>query len=60
MTAQELDDRFEQLERKLRSHDQTLVGILNAIRELARPQIPQRRPIGFTADLDGNRPGCDW
>jgi hypothetical protein len=43
--------KFEQLERKLASHDQAIIGILSAIRELMNPPAPKRRGIGFTADL---------
>jgi len=36
------------LERKVSSHDQTIVGILKAIRELtAPPSAPPKRPMGF-------------
>ncbi|MBS0378225.1 MAG: ORF6N domain-containing protein [Proteobacteria bacterium] len=42
--------KFERLERKLASHDQAILGILAAIRQLAT-QVPRRRGIGFTADL---------
>jgi hypothetical protein len=49
---QELARQFDELERrvsrKLESHDQTITGILKAIRELmAPPAAPARRPIGF-------------
>jgi hypothetical protein len=43
--------KFAQLERKLATHDQAIVGILSAIRELMNPPEPKRRGIGFTADL---------
>jgi hypothetical protein len=43
--------RFERLERKSASHDQAIVGVLSAIRELMMPTRPKRRGIGFTADL---------
>ena len=42
--------KFERLERKLASHDQAIVSILAAIRQLMTPE-PRRRGIGFTADL---------
>jgi hypothetical protein len=48
----ELAAKLDQLERKLQSHDETIVGILKAIRELMRPPHPRTRPIGFTANLD--------
>lgn len=51
----ELVRRFEELEarldRKLIDHDEAIAAILAAIRELMRPAEPQRRGIGFTADL---------
>jgi hypothetical protein len=43
--------KFERLERKLESHDQAIVGILAAIRDLMNPPAPRRRGIGFTANL---------
>lgn len=47
-----LAEKFAELERKVSSHDQTIVGILKAIRELMHPPLPKRRPIGFTANFD--------
>jgi hypothetical protein len=44
--------RFGRLERKFASHDQAIVGILSAIRELMAPTQPKRRGIGFTANLE--------
>jgi hypothetical protein len=43
--------KFERLERKLASHDQAIVGILAAIRQLMHPPAAKRRGIGFTANL---------
>jgi hypothetical protein len=43
--------KFDRLERKLASHDQAIVGILSAIRQLMHPPDTRRRGIGFTADL---------
>jgi len=43
--------KFERLQRKLASHDQAIVGILSAIRQLMNPPAPKRRGIRFTADL---------
>ena len=43
--------KFDRIERKLASHDQAIVGILAAIRQLMNPPEPKRRGIGFTADL---------
>jgi len=48
----ELLRKLNELERKLQSHDQAIVGILETIRELMNPPITRRRPIGFTADAD--------
>jgi hypothetical protein len=48
----EFAEKFAELERKVGSHDQAIVGILKALRELMHPPPPKRRPIGFTADLD--------
>jgi DNA-binding PadR family transcriptional regulator len=54
-SSRELADRLDELEvrieAKLTSHDQAIVGILNAIRELTTP-IEQRRKrkIGFVQD----------
>jgi ORF6N domain-containing protein len=48
----QLADKFAELERKVSSHDEAIVGILKAIRELMRPPVVRRRPIGFTANLD--------
>jgi len=46
-----LVQKLNELERKLQSHDQAIVGILKTIRELMNPLASKRRPIGFTADL---------
>ena len=43
--------KFERLERKLASHDQAIIRILAAIRQLMHPPAAKRRGIGFTADL---------
>lgn len=43
--------KFDRVERKLASHDQAIVGILSAIRQLIHPTERKRRGIGFTADL---------
>ena len=46
-----LVQKLNELERKLQSHDQAIVGILKTIRELMNPPATKRKPIGFTADL---------
>jgi len=43
--------KLNELEGKLKNHDETITAILSAIRELMNPPLPKRRPIGFTADL---------
>jgi hypothetical protein len=51
----ELAQKLNQLERKLPTHDQAIVGIFNTIRQLMAPPLPSKgRPIGFTADLEEN------
>jgi hypothetical protein len=50
--AQKLDRLEARLEKKLASHDEAIAAILSAIRELMSPTPPERRSIGFTADLD--------
>jgi hypothetical protein len=44
--------KLKELEEKLEGHDQAIIAILSAIRELANPRKPRRRGIGFTADLE--------
>jgi hypothetical protein len=48
----ELAQKLAELERKIATHDQSITGILKAIRELMNPPMPKRRGIGFTADFD--------
>jgi hypothetical protein len=51
-----LAQRFAQLEirleKRLVTHDDAIAAILSAIRQLMRPVIPKRRPIGLTANID--------
>jgi hypothetical protein len=49
---EELTQKLDQLERRLQTHDQAIVGILKAIRELMNPPGPKHRGIGFTADFE--------
>jgi hypothetical protein len=44
--------KLNELEGKLKNHDEAITAILSAIRELMNPPPPKRRPIGFTADLE--------
>lgn len=43
--------KCDRLERKRASHDQSIVGILSAVRQLMNPPAPKRHGIGFTANL---------
>ncbi len=43
--------KLNELEGKLKNHDEAITAILSAIRELMNPPPHKRRPIGFTADL---------
>jgi hypothetical protein len=47
----ELARQFAELERRVSTHDQAIVGILKTIRELMNPPETKRRPIGFV-DLE--------
>lgn len=48
----ELAQKLAELERKIATHDQSIIGILKAIRELMNPPLPKKRGIGFTANFD--------
>ena len=48
--ANRLDELEKHVERQLTAHDQAIVGILKAIRELMAPPQSKRRPIGFVTD----------
>lgn len=43
----ELVQQLEKLERKVSAHDEAIVGILKAIRQLMHPPEPNKRSIGF-------------
>ena len=43
--------KLNELEHKLKNHDEAITAILSAIRELMDAPEAKRRPIGFTADL---------
>jgi len=49
---QELARQFAELEQKVSTHDQAIVGILKTIRELMSQPTRKSRPIGFTANID--------
>jgi hypothetical protein len=52
-----LADKLNDLEHKLKGHDEAITSILSAIRELVNPPQPTRRGIGFTADLETTKSG---
>jgi hypothetical protein len=45
--------KLNELESKLKNHDEAITAILLAIRELVNPPAPKRCGIGFTADIHG-------
>jgi hypothetical protein len=47
-----LAQKLNELEHKLKNHDDAITSILSAIRELMNPPAPKRRGIGFTANID--------
>ena len=50
-TQVELKHKLDELEHKVFSHDQTLAGLIDAIRQLMNPASPPKRGIGFTVDV---------
>ena len=48
-----LADKLAALERRVTAHDHSLAEVIAAIRALMAQPQPAKRPIGFTADLDG-------
>ena len=47
-TNAELAQKFEELTRKVASHDQAIARLISTIRELMNPPLaPKKRPIGF-------------
>lgn len=53
--AHRLDELEVRLDKKLATHDAAIAAILAAIRQLMNSPVPQRRPIGLTANLEGKR-----
>ncbi len=51
----DLAEKLDALERKVSTHDQAIAGLINAIREMTHTPASRSRPIGFTADLDGDQ-----
>ena len=46
-TNQELAHQFEELARKVNSHDQAITGLIHTLRDLMKQPEPNKRPIGF-------------
>ncbi|EAY57744.1 MAG: conserved protein of unknown function [Leptospirillum rubarum] len=46
----DLAHKIEELERKLGVHDEAIIGLFEAIRQLMEPPAEKRNQIGFTAD----------
>jgi len=63
---QELAAKLDQLEKKLATHDQAIVGILEAIRQLMQPPQASSRPIGVVTPREnknetaGRSPKGPW
>lgn len=52
----QLAAKLEQLEAKLQNHDEQIVAIVEAIRELMEPPPePRRKPIGFASEAESKR-----
>ena len=50
----DLARQLEEHEKKLRSHDQAIAGLIDALREvMAPPEPPKRRAIGFVTSAEG-------
>ena len=52
--ASKLDELEARIARKLAAHDEAIASVLATMRELMKPTARKRRPIGFTADLEGS------
>jgi len=50
-THKELDKKLAELERRVKSHDEHIQSLFEAIRRLMAPEIPRSRRIGFRASL---------
>ena len=50
----ELAIKFEELSRKVATHDQAIAGLIDSMREMMTPKIPEKkRPIGFVDLTEG-------
>ena len=52
-TNKKLAGKIEELERKLVVHDEAIIGLFEAIRQLMEPPAEERKQIGFTTDKEG-------
>jgi hypothetical protein len=51
-SSEALSQKLAEIEARLEGHDQTIAEIIDAIRQLMNPPVPEnRRGIAFTADL---------
>jgi len=50
-THKELDKKLTELERRVKSHDEHIQSLFEAIRRLMSPESPKPRRIGFRASL---------
>lgn len=51
----DLAAKLDQIERKISTHDHAIAGLIDAIRQLTSVPAKTSRPIGFTADLKGQK-----
>ena len=51
-THKELAHKLEELERKVGVHDQTIVQLIEAIRQLMEPPADKKKQIAFIADRE--------
>lgn len=51
-THKEVAHKIEELERKLAVHDEAIIGLFEAIRQLMEPPTEKKTQIGFTPDKE--------
>ena len=51
-THKEVAQKIEELERKLAVHDEAIIRLFEAIRQLMEPPMENRKQIGFTPDKE--------
>jgi hypothetical protein len=52
-----LSSKFRELEERLDSHDQTIGGLIQAIKALMEPETPKKRTIGYVRGAEDVRTG---